>query len=76
MSRTGDGGVQGGDAMSTSGDSVNQNVPLQHHQEVTGDGLTPQDVVPPGVSDYGSSVAPSHEPSAPPLPQYPSISSE
>ena len=39
-------------AMSTSGDSVNQNVPLQPPGEAIGGSLAPQDNVLPGVGTY------------------------
>ena len=49
----GAGNAAGNDAMSTSGDSVNQNVPRQPPVEDIGGSLAPQDNVLPGVSTYG-----------------------
>ena len=50
----GAGNPTGNDAMSTSGDSVNQNVPLQPPGEAIGGSLAPQDNVLPGVGTYDS----------------------
>ena len=50
----GAGNPTGNDAMSTSGDSVNQNVPLQPPGEAIGGSLAPQDNVLPAVGTYDS----------------------
>ena len=57
----GDGGGNpaGNDAMSTSGESVNQNIPPPPPGgEDVGGSLAPQDNVLPGVNTYGSGSAP------------------
>ena len=56
MHGEGAGNAGGNDAMSTSGDSVNQNVPRQPTLEDVGGSLAPQDNVLPGVSTYGSGL--------------------
>ena len=60
MMGDGAGNAVGNDAMSTDGDSVNQNVPRQPPMEDVGGSLAPQDNVLPGVSTYDGS--PSLEP--------------